>query len=62
MARKNTKKESGKAVCARVRKEMAEPRMAKSARTAVLKLDTSRITVRAVRKATKAINIRPIAP
>lgn len=56
MARKNTKRESGEATCAMVREEMAKPRMAKSARTAVLKLDTSRIRLRAVRKVTKAIS------
>jgi hypothetical protein len=56
MAYKNTKKESGEAARARVRKEMAKPRMAKSARIAERKLDTSRFAVGAVRKAKKAIS------
>jgi hypothetical protein len=39
------KKESGAATRARVKKEMAKPRMAKSARIAELILDTARIPV-----------------
>jgi hypothetical protein len=37
------KKESGAATLARVKKEMAKPRMAKSVRIAELNLDTARI-------------------
>jgi hypothetical protein len=44
MARKNGKKESGEATRASVRKVMAKPRMAKSARIAELNLDASRIS------------------
>jgi hypothetical protein len=43
MMHKNGKKESGKAVRASVKKEMAKPRMARSARIAELNLDTARI-------------------
>jgi hypothetical protein len=43
MVRKNAKKESDEATRASVRKEMAKPRMAKSARIAELNLDASRI-------------------
>jgi hypothetical protein len=58
MGRKNMKKESGEMARARVKKEMAKPRITKSARIAELNLDTSRIGVRAVRKETKAISDR----
>ena len=37
MTKKKTKKESGEATRARVKKEMAKPRMAKSAREEVFK-------------------------
>ena len=37
------KKESDDAPCASIKKEMAKPRMAKSARTAGLNLDTERV-------------------
>jgi hypothetical protein len=40
------KKESGKATYASVKKEMAKPRVAKSARIAELNLDTERILER----------------
>jgi hypothetical protein len=40
---KKTKKEPGNATRASIRKEMAKPRMARSARIAELKLDTTRI-------------------
>ncbi|HUY15885.1 MAG TPA: hypothetical protein VMX16_19985 [Terriglobia bacterium] len=43
MEHKKTKKEPGNATRARIRKEMAKPRMARSARIAELKLDTTRI-------------------
>jgi len=43
MEHKKTKKEPGNATRARIRKEMAKPRMASSARIAELKLDTTRI-------------------
>jgi hypothetical protein len=43
MRRQVGKKESGDATLARVKKEMAMPRMAKSARIAELNLDTARI-------------------
>ena len=43
MIDKKTKKEPGDATRARVKKEMAKPRMARSARIAELKLDTTRI-------------------
>ncbi len=43
MPRKRTKKESDKATRASVRKEMAKPRMARSARIAELNLDPERI-------------------
>jgi hypothetical protein len=43
MLHKKTKKESGNATRASVRKEMAKPRMARSARVAELNLDTARI-------------------
>jgi hypothetical protein len=43
MTHKNVEKEPGKAVRDSVRKEMAKPRMARSARIAELNLDTSRI-------------------
>jgi hypothetical protein len=42
MTHKNGKKESGKTIRANVKKEMAKPRMARSARIAELKMDTSR--------------------
>ena len=41
--KKKAKKESGKATLAGVKKEMAKPRMARSARIAELNLDTARI-------------------
>jgi hypothetical protein len=44
MARKNASKESGQATLASVRKEMAKPRMARSAKIAELNLDTVRIS------------------
>jgi len=44
MLHKKTKKESGNATRASVRKEMAKPRMARSARVAELNLDTRRIS------------------
>ena len=44
MVHKKVKKESGKATRASVRKEMAKPRMARSARIAELNLDTARIS------------------
>jgi hypothetical protein len=43
MLNKKRKKESGNATRASVKKEMAKPRMTKSARTAELNLDTARI-------------------
>src|ERR1700728_4259830 len=43
MAHKNARKESGQAIRDSVRKEMAKPRMARSASIAELDLDTSRI-------------------
>jgi hypothetical protein len=43
MAHKHASKESGQAIPATVRKEMAKPRMAKSAKIAELNLDDSRI-------------------
>jgi hypothetical protein len=43
MLHKKIKKESGNATRASVRKEMAKPRMARSARVAELNLDTARI-------------------
>jgi len=43
MLHKKTKKEPGNATRASVRKEMAKPRMARSARVAELNLDTARI-------------------
>jgi len=43
MVHKKRKRETGYATRARVRKEMAKPRMAKSARIAELNLDTARI-------------------
>jgi hypothetical protein len=43
MLHKKTKKEPSNATRARVRKEMAKPRMARSARVAELNLDTARI-------------------
>jgi hypothetical protein len=43
MVHNNGKKESSNATRAGVKKEMAKPRMAKSARIAELKLDTARI-------------------
>jgi hypothetical protein len=43
MLHKKTKKQSGNATRASVRKEMAKPRMARSARLAELNLDTARI-------------------
>jgi hypothetical protein len=43
MVHKHASKESGQATRARVRKEMAKPRMARSARIAELNLDTARI-------------------
>ena len=43
MLHKKTKKEPGNATRASVRKEMAKPRMARSARIAELNLDTARI-------------------
>jgi hypothetical protein len=44
MPHKKTKQESGTAIRASVRKEMAKPRMARSARIAELNLDTTRIS------------------
>jgi hypothetical protein len=46
MLRKKGKKELGNAARASVKKEMAKPRMAKSARITELNLDTVRIPVR----------------
>jgi len=43
MTHKNVEKEPGKAMRDSVRKEMAKPRMARSAKIAELSLDTSRI-------------------
>jgi hypothetical protein len=43
MKKKTTKKESGEATRASVKKEMAKPRMAKSAREEVLKRSAGRI-------------------
>jgi len=43
MLHKTSKKESGNSTRASVKKEMAKPRMARSARIAELKLDTARI-------------------
>ena len=43
MPKKKGKKDYGKAAFASVKKEMAKPRMARSARIAELKLDTERI-------------------
>ena len=43
---KQAKQESGKATLVSVKKEMAKPRMARSARITELNLDTSRIAVR----------------
>jgi hypothetical protein len=43
MLHQKGKKERGDATLARVKKEMAKPRMAKSARRAELNLDTARI-------------------
>ena len=43
MLHKKSKKEPGNATCASVTKEMAKPRMARSARIAELKLNTRRI-------------------
>jgi hypothetical protein len=42
MLHKNGKKESGKTIRASVKKEMAKPRMARSARIAELNMDASR--------------------
>jgi hypothetical protein len=44
MQRGKTKKRSGNGIPASLRKEMAKPRMAKSARTAELNLDNARIS------------------
>jgi hypothetical protein len=44
MRKKKTKKESGEATRASVQKEMAKPRMAKSARDEVWKRSAGRIT------------------
>jgi len=44
MSNKKAKKESDNAIRASVRKEMAKPRMARSARIAELNLDTARIS------------------
>jgi hypothetical protein len=44
MRKKKTKKESGEATRASVQEEMAEPRMAKSAREEVLRRSAGRIT------------------
>ena len=44
MPHNKTKQESGTAIRASVRKEMAKPRMARSARIAELSLDTARIS------------------
>ena len=44
MAHKKRKKETGAATRAGIRKEMAKPRMARSAKIAELKLDTARIS------------------
>jgi hypothetical protein len=44
MPHKKTKQESGTAIRTSVRKEMAKPRMARSARIAELNLDTARIS------------------
>jgi len=44
MPNKKAKQESGTAIRASVRKEMAKPRMARSARIAELNLDTARIS------------------
>ncbi len=46
MLHQKGKKEPGDATLARVKKEMAKPRMAKSARIAELNLDTARIAAR----------------
>jgi hypothetical protein len=43
MRRKKSKKDSGEATRENVKKEMAKPRMAKSARMAALNLDAKRI-------------------
>jgi hypothetical protein len=43
MLHKKAKKEPSNAITARVKKEMAKPRVARSARIAKLKLDTTRI-------------------
>src|SRR4029077_7095699 len=43
MLHRKSNKESGNAIRVSVKKEMAKPRMAKSARIAELKLDTARI-------------------
>jgi len=43
MAHKHASKESGQGIPASVRKEMAKPRMARSAKIAELKLDLARI-------------------
>jgi hypothetical protein len=46
MPRKKTKQESAKAMRASVKREMAKPRMARSARIAVLSLDPHRVPER----------------
>jgi hypothetical protein len=43
MLHKKVKKEPGNVTCASVKKEMAKPRMARSAKIAELNLDTTRI-------------------
>jgi hypothetical protein len=60
MLHRKSKKETGNATRASVKKEMAKPRMAKSTRIAELKLDTSRIPERP--SATMAGTVDKIIP
>ena len=58
MKKKKTKKESGAATRASVKKEMAKPRMAKSAREEVLKRSARRI--RPAKRAKAAVLPAPV--
>jgi hypothetical protein len=65
MAHKNVKKEPGKAMRDSVSKEMAKPRMARSAKLAELDLNTSRIDAKLkkgarVKVTVKAKSVKPV--
>jgi hypothetical protein len=65
MAHKNVKKEPGKAMRDSVSKEMAKPRMARSAKLAELDLNTSRIDAKLKKGArvevtVKAKGVKPV--